>query len=97
MPRPGTNHTRKLKGWNAIASFLGQPVTVAQRWSREGMPVFREGRFVYANPEELARWIGTEGGTRKPVRIAAEQENLAADLKQALSFVRSRRANKKYA
>jgi len=31
-----------LKGWKEIASFLGEPVSVAQRWATEGMPVVRE-------------------------------------------------------
>jgi len=38
--------------------------------------------------------VGTESGKRKPVRIASESENLAADLKQALSYVRGRRKGK---
>jgi hypothetical protein len=28
-----------LKGWQQIAGFLGQPVSVAQRWATDGMPV----------------------------------------------------------
>ena len=36
-----------LKGWQQIAAFLGQPVSVVQRWANEGMPVKREGRFEY--------------------------------------------------
>jgi hypothetical protein len=35
-----------LKGWQQIAAFLGQPVSVAQRWAKTGMPVARQGRFV---------------------------------------------------
>jgi hypothetical protein len=27
-----------LKGWQQIAAFLGQPVSVAQRWANDGMP-----------------------------------------------------------
>jgi hypothetical protein len=42
----------RLKGWSEIARFLGQPVAVAQRWARSGMPVAREGRFMYATREE---------------------------------------------
>jgi len=38
-----------LKGWKEIASFLGQPVAVSQRWARSGMPMTREGRFMYAS------------------------------------------------
>ena len=33
-----------LKGWQQIAAFLGQPVSVAQRWASEGMPIKKEGR-----------------------------------------------------
>jgi hypothetical protein len=81
----------RLKGWTAIAEFLGQTPAVAQRWHREGMPVMKEGRLVYADPGELTRWIGTEPGKRKPVHIASGDENLAADLKEGLSYVRAQR------
>jgi hypothetical protein len=83
--------TEVLKGWTAIAEFLGQTPAVAQRWHNEGMPVTKDGRFVYAKPEELTQWVGTESGNRKPVHIASEEENLTADLKEALSYVRGRR------
>jgi len=33
-----------LKGWPAIAKFLSQSVSTAQRWAGEGMPVTRIGR-----------------------------------------------------
>ena len=46
---------------------------------------------MYAKPEELTQWVGTESGKRKPVHIASEEENLTADLKEALSYVRGRR------
>jgi hypothetical protein len=62
--------SRTLKGWGEIAKFLGQTVSVAQRWQSEGMPVAREGRFVSASPEELTAWIGTERGKKEPVHIA---------------------------
>jgi len=80
-----------LKGWKAIAEFLGQSPSVAKRWHSEGMPVMEEGRFVHADPEELTKWLGTEHGQRKPIHIATQDENLAADLKQALTYVRSRK------
>ena len=57
--------SRVLKGWGEIAEFLGQTVSVAQRWQNEGMPVTREGRFVDASPEELTAWVGTEPATSK--------------------------------
>ena len=53
-----------LKGWKQIAEFLGQPISVAQRWATTGMPVTRQGRFVVATPEELNNWLGRESGNR---------------------------------
>jgi hypothetical protein len=77
----------RLKGWQEIAKFLGQPVSVAQRWAKLGMPVTREGRHVYALPEELNRWLGRESAG-EPVQIATESADLAADLRRGLSYVR---------
>jgi hypothetical protein len=87
--------SQRLKGWTAIAKFLGQTPAVAQRWHNEGMPVTKEGRLIYASPEELTRWVGTESGKRKPVHIASDNENLTADLKEGLSYVRGRRKDRK--
>jgi phage terminase Nu1 subunit (DNA packaging protein) len=84
-----------LKGWGEIANFLGQTVSVAQRWQREGMPVTRKGRFVSASPKELTAWVGTERGQKEPVHIASEGEDLLADLKQGLARVRQQRKNLK--
>jgi len=81
----------RLKGWTAIAEFLGQTPAVAQRWHYEGMPVMKEGRFVYADPDEVTRWVGTDSGKRKPVHIASDDENLTADLKEGLSYIRGQR------
>src|ERR1700730_16200268 len=78
----------RLKGWNEIASFLGQPVAVAQRWARSGMPVTREGKFMYASREELSRYLGREAGLDVPVHIATEGIDLSADLKRALAYAR---------
>ena len=78
----------RLKGWNEIARFLGQPVAVAQRWARSGMPVTREGRFLYASREELSRYLGREAGLDVPVRIATEGTDLSADLDRALAYAR---------
>jgi hypothetical protein len=90
-----TNNTAKpssrLKGWTAIAEFLGQTPSVVQRWHHEGMPVTVEGRFVYAEPGELTQWVGTDAGKVKPVHIASEEENLIEDLKQGLKFVKSKK------
>ena len=89
--RPATRPTvqnERLKGWNEIAGFLAQPVAVAQRWARSGMPVTRQGRFMYASREELSRYLGREAGLDVPVRIATEGTDLSADLDRALAYVR---------
>lgn len=83
---PQKPQTIVLKGWQQIASFLGEPTTVVQRWANEGMPVRREGRFVSTTPEELNAWLGRESG--KPVHVATEGTDLTAELKRGLSFVR---------
>ncbi len=80
--------SRLLKGWKAIAAYLGQPVATAQRWGKSGMPVRREGRFTVATAEELNRWVGREVGARQPVRIATDNADLSADLRRALADVR---------
>src|SRR5438477_10046341 len=85
----------RLKGWNEIARFLGQPVAVAQRWARSGMPVMREGRFMYASREELSRYLGREAGLDIPVHIATENMDLSADLKRALAHARAGNQAKK--
>lgn len=79
-----------LKGWREIAGFLGEPVTVVQRWATDGMPVRREGRFVSTSAEELNAWLGKESG--KPVHIATENTDLSAELKRGLSFIRGEKS-----
>ena len=92
MPKvkPGSKR-RILKGWEEIAEFLGQTVSVAQRWQKSGMPVTREGRSVYAFSEALTAWVGTERGKKEPVHIATEGERLACG-SQAGPFLRSPKA-----
>ena len=75
-----------LKGWQQIAAFLGHPAAVVQRWASEGMPVRRQGRYVETTPEELNAWLGRESG--KPVHVATDSTDLAAELKRGLSYVR---------
>ena len=88
MPKP-KKETELLKGWQQIATFLGLPVTAAQRWAKSGMPVTHVGRRVQASPEELNRWLGRE--TSEPVEIATESADLSAELKRGLSYVRKQR------
>ena len=83
----GAIETEALKGWQQIAHFLGQPVSVAQRWAKTGMPVTRSGRYVTAVPDKLNAWLGREAGG-EPVHVATEVGDLSAELKRGLSFVR---------
>src|SRR5437667_12182402 len=61
--RPATKpkvQKERLKGWNEIAGFLGQPIAVAQRWARSGMPVTRAGRIMYAAADALSQYRGRQ-------------------------------------
>jgi len=78
--------SEELKGWRQIAGFLGEPVSVVQRWVSEGMPVRRQGRFVTTTIKELNYWMGSESG--KPVHVATGNADLTSQLKRALSFAR---------
>ncbi len=83
-----------LKGWQQIATFLSQPVSVAQRWAKEGMPVPRQGRFVTATPEELNKWLGRESGG-EPLHVATPEADLASELKRGLAYVRGQKQSLK--
>jgi hypothetical protein len=80
-----------LKGWEKIAAFLGQPVSVAQRWAKSGMPVDHAGRSVVADPEKLNGWLGRVAG--EPVQIASESIDLKSELQRGLSYVRKHRSS----
>ena len=77
-----------LKGWQQIASFLGQPVNVAQRWAKSGMPLVRVGRSLTASPADLNSWLGREAGG-EPLHVATQQDDLSADLKRGLSYLKN--------
>jgi hypothetical protein len=76
-----------LKGWQQIASFLGQPVKVAQRWAKGGMPIVRVGRSITASPADLNSWLRREAGG-EPLHVATEQGDLSADLERGLSYLK---------
>jgi len=78
-----------LKGWKQIAGFLGEPVSVVQRWASTGMPVHREGQFVSTTPTELNDWLAQQSG--KPVHVVTNETDLTSELKRGLSFVRKGR------
>ena len=77
-----------LKGWKEIASFLGEPLSVAQRWASEGMPVTRDGRAVTSTPERLNEWLARV--SKKPVHIVTPESDLTAELKRGLAFAKKR-------
>jgi hypothetical protein len=80
-----------LKGWERIAAFLGQPVSVAQRWAKSGMPVNHAGRNIVADPEELNGWLGRAAG--EPVQIVSENTDLKSELQRGLSYVKKHRSS----
>jgi len=93
MPKPSMpkieSSSEPLKGWQQIATFLGLPISTAQRWAKSGMPVARAGRRIQASPEELNRWMGRE--TSEPVHIATESSDLSGELRRGLSYVKKRK------
>jgi hypothetical protein len=93
MPRrkhKSQDNAELLKGWKAIADYLGQPVTVVQRWATEGMPARRQGRYVEATSSDLNAWLGCESAG-EPVQIATKDIDLGSELKRGLSFARKHR------
>jgi hypothetical protein len=63
-----------LKGWTAIARYLGIPVAPAHRWASEGMPVRREGRFTVADREAVSAWLGRESHMPKPAHVRPQTQ-----------------------
>jgi hypothetical protein len=84
-----TKQPERLKGWKQFAEFLGAPTSVVQRWADEGMPLTKQGRFVTTSPEELNAWLGRESG--KPVHVVTPEEDLAAELKRGIAFLRAKK------
>lgn len=89
-PKPAAK-PEVLKGWGPIAAFLGQPVSVAQRWAKSGMPVSHAGRNIVADPEKLNGWLGRVSG--EPVQIASESTDLKSELQRGLSYVKKHRSS----
>jgi len=88
-PLPTTEGT--LKGWTAIARFLGIPVATAHRWASEGMPVRREGRFTVADRESVSAWLGRESHMPKPAHVMTEDADMAAALQESIALARKRK------
>jgi phage terminase Nu1 subunit (DNA packaging protein) len=80
-----------LKGWTAIARYLGIPVATAHRWASEGMPVRREGRFTVADRDAVSAWLGRESHMPKPAHVMTADADMAAALKESIEAARKRK------
>ena len=74
-----------LKGWTAIAKYLGIPVATAHRWASDGMPVRREGRFTVADRDAVSAWLGRESHMPKPAHVMTADADMAAALKESIA------------
>jgi hypothetical protein len=80
-----------LKGWTAIAKFLGTSPSSAQGWAKQGMPVKHEGRFTVADPAEVQAWLGQQSHMPKPTHILTNESDIATALKESISVVRQKK------
>jgi len=80
-----------LKGWTAIARYLGIPVATAHRWAGEGMPVRREGRFTVADRNAISAWLGRESHMPKPAHVMTGEADMAAALKESIAAARKKK------
>ena len=85
LPKALPSKSSELRGWPAIAQFLGMPNSTAHRWAREGMPVRREGRNVVATPEELNRWLQRTSGEAGDVHVGTPGSDLLKDLRASVA------------
>ena len=77
-----------LKGWSAIARYLGIPVATAHRWANEGMPVRREGRFTVADRDAVSEWLGRESHMPKPAHVMTADADVDAALKESIAVAK---------
>ena len=88
-PKALTTKSSELRGWPAIAQFLGMPNSTAQRWAKEGMPVRREGRNVVASPKELNQWLQRTSVEAVGVHVTNPGSDLLKDLRASLAVQKS--------
>ena len=89
--QPAAEVNGALKGWTAIARYLGIPVATAHRWASEGMPVRREGRFTVADREAVSAWLGRESHMPKPAHVMTADADVAAALKESIAAARKKK------
>ena len=82
---PKPQRAVELRGWPAIANFLGMPVSTVHRWKKEGMPVQRQGRSVVANPDELNQWLQRTSGEAAGVHVVTPGSDLLKDLRASVA------------
>lgn len=80
-----------LKGWTAIANYLGIPVATAHRWVEQGMPVRREGRFVVAERDQVSAWLGRESNMPRRAHVMTKDSDMAAALKESIAVANRRK------
>jgi phage terminase Nu1 subunit (DNA packaging protein) len=88
MPKKKQAPAQVLKGWAAIAKFMGTTPASAQTWAKQGMPVKREGRFTVADPAEVQAWLGRQSHMPKPAHILTNDTDIAAALRESISVVK---------
>jgi hypothetical protein len=84
-PKVIPSRSSEIRGWPAIAQFLGMPVSTVHRWKKEGMPVQRQGRNVVANPEELNQWLQRTSGEAAGVHVVTPGSDLLKDLRASVA------------
>jgi phage terminase Nu1 subunit (DNA packaging protein) len=80
-----------LKGWTAIAKFMGTTPASAQTWAKQGMPVRREGRFTVADPADVEAWLGKQSNMPKPAHILTDDADITAALKDSLAVTKRKK------
>jgi hypothetical protein len=88
-PKAIPSNSSELRGWPAIAQFLGMPNSTVHRWAKEGMPVRRERRNVVASPEQLNQWLQRTSGEAADVHLITPGSDLLKDLRASVAVQRS--------
>jgi hypothetical protein len=70
-----------LKGWTAIAKFLGTSPASAQTWAKQGMP----------DPIEVQAWLGQQSHMPKLAHILTGDADVAAALNDSISVVKRKK------
>jgi len=92
MPKKKTTPVpTSLKGWAAIAKFLGTSPSSAQTWDEQGMHVRREGRFTIADPAEVQTWLGHQSHMPGPAHILTGDADIAKALKESISITKRKK------